>query len=1134
MADNLQQPLLIVNTQAQVAGQASPASSQSAIGSYAAGQTLNQTLVLSAGQSYAPNIGFSSIVINTTGPVQLLAALGSNPTYINQTVNQQTTIDTAVDSFSLTNNGTTSVTVNMLLVVAANNSTPPTGVVTSLNSMIGNINVVAGSGISVSAASQAITVTNTGVTQLNGLTGVVSLSASNLPGLAAVALTGEYSALIGAPGAYTLPVATSSVLGGIKVGSGLTVAQDGTLSTNAFTESVSSVNAQTGAVVVKATDNGAANSQSLIANSGATTGDIVLNRLAVAGTGLALSTAGGVTTITSSGLQGAVLTVDGQAPVNGNVVVQAVDNTGTGNSLIKSSGATTGNLTFNKIYAGNNITVTPDTNGNLVVAGTVNAYTLPAATTTVLGGVKAGANVAVASDGTISVANPYVLSSASSTFLGGVKIGANISIAGDGTISVAAPYVLPVATTTVLGGVKQGSNVNIASDGTISVANPYALPIASSTVLGGIKVGANLSIAGDGTLSGNAPYVLPAATTSTLGGVIVGSGLAVASGVLSATYTLPVATTSVLGGVKQGNGVAIASDGTISVASTYVLPVATASVLGGVKIGSNVSVAGDGTISVAAPYVLPIASATSLGGIKVGANLNLDDDGTLWANPAYPIVPATATVLGGVKIGANVNVLADGTISVAAPYALPVASSTVLGGIKVGSGLAVAGDGTLSATPYVLPSATTTTLGGVIIGSGLSVTSGTISVANVAVATANAGTGSSLVLNNGAVGVSPASIARISAGTGITVTPDGNQNLVIASTVVGGVSAVSGQTGNVVVKAESASPQTGTFSIIANSGATTGTITTHDLVAGSGVTIAPDGNSNLVISSSSPVISVSGQVGAVVVQAEDNNTATGVSVISNSGATTGTIKLLRIVAGPNITLGADGSGNLEITGATPTEPYTLPVATASVLGGVKIGANVTVAGDGTISVATPYTLPVATTTNMGGVIVPASGGILVDGSGNITLNASDVVTSFNTRTGAVTLTIGDVTAVGGVSTTQLAAAKYYDIPGGAPGTLAASQLILQHVAVRTITWNASFGSSHGYASVAATASTTFTIAVNGTTIGTMVFAASATTATFTLTGSTSITAGQVLTVTGPATPDATLANVTFTLLGVAT
>ena len=44
-----------------------------------------------------------------------------------------------------------------------------------------------------------------------------------------------------------------------------------------------------------------------------------------------------------------------------------------------------------------------------------------------------------------------------------------------------------------------------------------------------------------------------------------------------------------------------------------------------------------------------------------------------------------------------------------------------------------------------------------------------------------------------------------------------------------------------------------------------------------------------------------------------------------------------------------------------------PPASAVVLGGVKVGDNVTVTGDGTISVAAPYVLPPASTTSPGGV-----------------------------------------------------------------------------------------------------------------------------------------------------------------------
>jgi hypothetical protein len=47
--------------------------------------------------------------------------------------------------------------------------------------------------------------------------------------------------------------------------------------------------------------------------------------------------------------------------------------------------------------------------------------------------------------------------------------------------------------------------------------------------------------------------------------------------------------------------------------------------------------------------------------------------------------------------------------------------------------------------------------------------------------------------------------------------------------------------------------------------------------------------------------------------------------------------------------------------------FTPPVATTATLGGVKVGGNVAVSPDGTISVAAPYTLPAATSSSLGGV-----------------------------------------------------------------------------------------------------------------------------------------------------------------------
>ncbi|MGF3957085.1 hypothetical protein, partial [Staphylococcus aureus] len=62
--------------------------------------------------------------------------------------------------------------------------------------------------------------------------------------------------------------------------------------------------------------------------------------------------------------------------------------------------------------------------------------------------------------------------------------------------------------------------------------------------------------------------------------------------------------------------------------------------------------------------------------------------------------------------------------------------------------------------------------------------------------------------------------------------------------------------------------------------------------------------------------------GNIVVQASDNNAATGTSLISDSGSTTGNIKLKTLVAGSNITIAPDANGNLRITGTVPPPPVT--------------------------------------------------------------------------------------------------------------------------------------------------------------------------------------------------------------------
>jgi hypothetical protein len=63
----------------------------------------------------------------------------------------------------------------------------------------------------------------------------------------------------------------------------------------------------------------------------------------------------------------------------------------------------------------------------------------------------------------------------SATTLGGVKIGDNIAINTEGVISVATPYVLPTAATTQLGGVKIGNILTMDGSGFLNVSNPFSL-----------------------------------------------------------------------------------------------------------------------------------------------------------------------------------------------------------------------------------------------------------------------------------------------------------------------------------------------------------------------------------------------------------------------------------------------------------------------------------------------------------------------------------------------------------------------------------------------------------------------------------------------------------------------------------
>lgn len=263
---------------------------------------------------------------------------------------------------------------------------------------------------------------------------------------------------------FTLTTATSSVLGGVKIGTGFRVEGDGTL----FIDDVY--------VLPVATP---------LSLGGVRQGDNV----AISGDGtISVADPYALPNASASVLGGVKigngLKIDGSG-------VASLDTTIQNPFPIPAANA----FDFGLVKIGANVTIA---DGFISVAA---PYSLPAATPSVLGGVRVGANISVAVDGTISVGNPYVLPAATTSTLGGVIAGAGITINGSGVISAPYVYTLPLASTSTVGGVKVGDNVFVDSEGIISVTAPYELPTASNTVKGGAKIGNGLTVDGSGFLN---------------------------------------------------------------------------------------------------------------------------------------------------------------------------------------------------------------------------------------------------------------------------------------------------------------------------------------------------------------------------------------------------------------------------------------------------------------------------------------------------------------------------------------------------------------------------------------------------------------------------------------------------------
>jgi len=230
-----------------------------------------------------------------------------------------------------------------------------------------------------------------------------------------------------------------------------------------------------------------------------------------------------------------------------------------------------------------------------------------------------------------------------------------------------------------------------------------------------------------------------------------------------------------------------------------------------------------------------------------------------------------------------------------------------------------------------------------------------------------------------------------------------------------------------------------------------------------------------------------------------SGSGTGITNLNASNLASGTVPTARLASGT-----ASSSNYLrgdQTWAPIPTTVSSVSVVTANGISG---------------TVATPNSTP-AITLNLGD-ITPSS-----VSTGNLTTTGTITV-------GGTTGNAGQVLESNGTSAPTWTD-KVYEVALSITAVPPANQIFLTFVS--TVSWSLPLNltGSMARASTTATSSTSLLLKKNGTQIGTVNFASGATSGTFTFSTATSFSAGDVLTIVAPSTPDTTLSNVGITLKG---
>lgn len=136
-----------------------------------------------------------------------------------------------------------------------------------------------------------------------------------------------------------------------------------------------------------------------------------------------------------------------------------------------------------------------------------------------------------------------------------------------------------------------------------------------------------------------------------------------------------------------------------------------------------------------------------------------------------------------------------------------------------------------------------------------------------------------------------------------------------------------------------------------------------------------------------------------------------------------------IKVGNNLTISADGT--------LSSQPgYTLPPATTSILGGVKVGQNLTVTNDGTLN-AGSFSLQPATASALGGVKIPTNGSLNVGNDGTLTAKTPTATVPGVVKAGTGISISGDgtISATGEGTATDVEWSEIKNVPIASTSTL---------------------------------------------------------------------------------------------------